>query len=1110
MRTFHNKYKSNIKTKKGGTFSSSKIISKPRNVSSTLVLNKNEKLENIKDNIQNKSNDYIKTYKSSLDNNQNNTLENLEDISFLDILKKNNVSLFDASTPEIKLDDLGITVKPISKKAQELYYANTLFPLTTFYYENNKESRDLLGLNYSETKNVSVNKLLSTSNIFQCTDISLKNSNYTKENIKQQDNKEMVIGSNIFGETSQNINLNNTNSLFKKVVYENSKTDSSSRQDFVRQERLKKFGQTAGANIVSFKDLQDTTSLTDKLDGLYWFSTHKHNDIRRKVEQFINYYMFSQNYQSNNTTISQTNTKVDGNSSSNISIITDYQKTIMSLSTPTEIYSAMPGWVKARGLGLGSAFSFLSTISFGLVARNAVSDIGATETRSISYNDLNHTNPEAIGSRNYIVSIIDKKHLLYSIFLKIIVEIDDNNFQYLCSLLKIDEYYINMLDANRKEIKTRFNENIPYNLFMENLYLNKMNNEVNIQTVLNKIFDRDIFIYNNRLSDDDNNSSTEDCEPIWNDYLAKLYFYFINGTIEKYNVKKTYYKFKSQFTETSNVPPKICDIVIDNGFDNIMKYSYIDIAPPVTFKPEDYSENGRIFGASRESGYGNIKDGKGKMWFYDKETGVVTNENNTIKTNFNDIQTWQNVGSTGTVFSTVNSRITHPRSNLLCYLSELIYSPNDIVKKVSDDMFQASEPANIDKSRIIYIGGYDNDPSYPYAFDSADNNKLKPSYSRIHVWLYINNNYNFDTTPIDDIPSLELFIVNRGSKTGLDWEDIDKCISEGTALYNERPMSYSKILYNILNDLDSKYNDITPFMKPSSRRSGSQIQTYSRNLQIISSGHSLGGFLGLYFSFMSLSRNVIENFTSITGNIKGLRRYGQGNSPPQWKVNRYILPIVFQPYVKTELIIQTYNKIPCGVINTVYNFRKITTPKIYIDAASSDFFSYIETNKGDLKVCKYENVYLNNKISSMHTSLYTTGLFSRNRVSDITVNSHALWQMSGLCLKYYSEHVKTNFYIKANINGSLKNQNLEVTKYQFNFENDCNEYSENNTDGANFTKNQAINNIKSNIKQFLSAPDGKILPTINYSTGGKSFKKTLNRKSKRKTHKIRSRKYNIF
>jgi hypothetical protein len=629
---------------------------------------------------------------------------------------------------------------------------------------------------------------------------------------------------------------------------------------------------------------------------------------------------------------------------------------------------------------------------------------------------------------------------------------------------------------------------------MENLYLNKMTNEVNIQTVLNKIFNRDIFIYNK--------SSTEDCEPIWNDYLAKLYFYFINGTIKKYNVNKTYYKFKSQFTETSNVPPKICDIAIDNSVDNIMKYSYIDISPPVTFNPEDYSENV----ASRESGYGNIKDGKGKMWFYDTETGAVTDETNKITTNFNDIQSWQNVGTVGTVFSTVNSRITNPRSNLLCYLSELIYSPNDIVKKVSDDMFQTSEPNNTDKSRIIYIGGYDDDPSYPHAFDSADNNNLKSSYSRIHVWLYINNNYNFDTTPIDNIPSLELFIINRGSKTGLDWEDIDKCISEGTALYNERPMSYSRILYKILNDLDSRFDDLIQYMKPSHMRSGSKTQTYARNIQIISSGHSLGGFLGLYFSFMSLSRNVIENFTSITGNIKGNRRYSQGNSPPQWKVNRYILPIVFQPYVKTPIIIETYNKIPCGIVNTVYNFTKIATPKIYIDAASNDFFAYIETNKGDLKVCKYDNVYLDDKISSMHTSLYSGGVFNKNRISDITVNAHALWQMSGLCLKYYAEHVKTNFYIKAkiNINGTLKNQNLEVTKYQFNFNNDCIEYSKDNDNGVNFTKNQAIENIRSNVKSFLDNPDLKIL------NGGKSLKKNTtkrktNRKSKRKTRKILSR-----
>lgn len=449
-----------------------------------------------------------------LGDNNTSTLEDNEDVSFLDILKKNNVSLFDASTPETKIDDLGISVKPISKQAQDLYYANSLFPLTIFYYENDKESRDYLGLNYSEMKNVSVNKLLTTSNIFQCTDISVENSNYNEENIKQQDKNPIVIGSNIFGETPQNVNLNNTNSLFNKVVYENSKTDSSLRQDFVRQERLKKFRQNAGVNINDFMYLPNTTSLTNKIDGLYWFFIQKTIMTQVKIEQFINYYMFSQNYQSNTiflpinkfnktlkiiTTISQTQDKVDGNSLSNISIITDYKKTIMSLSTPTEIFSEMPNWIKARGVGLGSVFSLFSYISckFGL---DVVSEEGATESRSISYNDLNLTNSEAMGERKFIVSIIDKKHLLYSIFFKIIVEIDDDNFNYLCSLLKIKDYEI--LNVNRKKIKTRFNENIPYHLFMENLNLNKSNNKVTIQTVLNTNF-VDMFIYVDSSQDKD-------------------------------------------------------------------------------------------------------------------------------------------------------------------------------------------------------------------------------------------------------------------------------------------------------------------------------------------------------------------------------------------------------------------------------------------------------------------------------------------------------------------------------------------------------------------------------------------------------------------------------
>ena len=64
-------------------------------------------------------------------------------------------------------------------------------------------------------------------------------------------------------------------------------------------------------------------------------------------------------------------------------------------------------------------------------------------------------------------------------------------------------------------------------------------------------------------------------------------------------------------------------------------------------------------------------------------------------------------------------------------------------------------------------------------------------------------------------------------------------------------------------------------------------------------------------------------------------------------------------------------------------------------------FHYIEKNPGGgLKVCKYENVYLDRKITSIHGSLFNR-LNIKGRITDIMVNAHALWQMSGLCLKYY-------------------------------------------------------------------------------------------------------------
>ena len=1097
MRTFRKKYNLGGKTKKGGQ---SNNITQPKNNTSTQIVSEGEKLENIKGNINEESSINGENYNKSLQGSKKYNTDNQES-SFFEILKKNNINPFDKLAPETKLDDLGISVKPLSKEAQDFYYKNALFPLTVFYYNNDEESRNQLGLNYSEMKSVSVNKLLTTSNVFQCTDLETKNSNYNEENIKQQDNKPIVIGSNIFEENPENINLNNNNSLFNKTIFEASKTDSSVKQDFLRQARLKKFGQTAGADVENIRGLQNTTTLADKLDGLYWFSTHNYDTHTRKIEQFINYYMFSQNYQYNNNSISQILPPVDGNTTANISVISDFQKTIMSLSTPTEMYSAMPGWVKARGVGfgIGSMFSLLSTVSFGRAARDTVSGLGTTEQRTISYNNLNLITPTEIAERTYIVSAIDKKHLLYSIFFKILVEIDNDEFNSLCELLDIDEYYITILDENRVNFQRILNGNIPYHLFIENLYFQTGGHEIKIQTVINNNYDDSLFVYREFVD-----HNPEYCMPIWNDCLSKLYFYFIRGTIENYTVESTYIKFRPQFTLASGLVPAQCGSIISDGDysnGNIMKYSYIDISPPVTFTPKDYSENGRNYGASRESGYGNITDGKGKLWFYNTQTGVVANEDNSITTNPNNPQSWGSVGTTGNVFSTVNSRITNGRSEILCYLSELIYSPNDIVKKVSNTMFGANEPANTDNSRIIYIGAYDDDPSYPYAFDSADNNTVKPSYSRIHAWLYINNNFNYQTVTLDNVPALELYIVNRGSKTGLDWEDIDKCISEGTALYNERPMSYAKILYKILNDLDNSFDNINQLMKPSLQR-GAQPPIYNRNIQIISSGHSLGGFLGLYFSFMSLSRNIIENFTSNpNGTVAGIRSRN-GRNPAILKVNKYILPIVFQPYVKTEPIMKTYNKIPYGIINTVFNAHRVSTPIVYVDAASVDFFSYIEANRGDLKVCKYENVYLDKKISSMNSSLFRFGSANYNRYIEIAINAHALWQMSGLCLKYYAEHIKTDYYVKAKIGANWINQNLEVTKYQFNFNNDCILYGADNVNGIPFTTQDAINNIMANVTRFLANPND------TNRVGGKYLKKNItkkktNRKSKRKTQKIK-------
>jgi hypothetical protein len=898
-----------------------------------------------------------------------------DEVSFFDILKEKKIRLFDESEPEIKLDDLGITIKAISKEAQDFYDSNALFPLTVFYYENDEESRNELGLNFSEMKNVSVNELITTSNYFQCTDLGLENPEYTEENKKKQENKPLIIGSNVFAETIDDINLNNPKSLFNDAQFQASKKDPKIRKEFLRMKR----------NEHEYKGGEPpTTNGLSKIDGFKWFSNINKNNITEKQLQFINFYMFSCQYEKtthktgdNIKKIESSYFKPDGG----ITIISHYH-TEISNDSPLRVYAT------------GTMLIIKMKVTNGTIN---------TRAKTISYNDLNTQNGK---NQTMFASRTDKQHLLFSIFLKMIVNLTDDKFTELIRLLDFKPNESRDSDAIleiKEDILNKLSYgNIPYDFFMENI--NTSNDSVIVQTVLNHNYNFKV----KRGSGE--NVEVINCISYWNEILSRMLYYFNNGTIKSYNVNNLFVqnRIKNPIKLTGDNNRTISS---DVNIGNILSYSYTETIPPVIFTPQEHNRK-----KSKISGYGTITDYKNNMLFYDEKTNEVKNEQDKVMKP-------EELGNTSNVFSTVNSRIIDRRSSIMCYLSDLVYSPNDVVKRVSDDMF-----LDIDsKSKIIYIGNYDHDPSCPYAFDPDGN--VVPSYSRMHVWLYINNNFdNSEKTP----PALELFIVTRGSKVGLDWEDMDKSIFQGTALYNERAVSISTVIYKILNDLDSKYDEIIPYMQPFEKNR----TPYTRDIQIISSGHSLGGFMSLYLSFISLSKNVLKYYSSTNKIIQGLGVVHTKKNVhtkkvvrihPIWRINSFIIPIVFQPFVKTNTIMEIYNKIPYGIVNTVVNKNKdsffTSSNTLYSDGASADFVSYIENNKGKLSLHLYENVYLNELVARLSARYFS---YLSKAITMIS-HCHLLAQMSGLCLYYYSDQIKTKLYVKAELSKSkgssiIKNQ----------------------------------------------------------------------------------------
>lgn len=378
---------------------------------------------------------------------------------------------------------------------------------------------------------------------------------------------------------------------------------------------------------------------------------------------------------------------------------------------------------------------------------------------------------------------------------------------------------------------------------------------------------------------------------------------------------------------------------------------------------------------------------------------------------------------------TVESRITEHRDKLMGYLSHLVYFPNDVILKVSEQFFNRQ----LNKNSFTYVGPFDKDPSYPI---SAEGRVI---YSRVHVWLKTGSTS-------DGTFGGELYFVTRGSKTGYDWDSIDSDIQNGM-LNSQRSLQTVDILRKVIEYLDrclSKEADSPQLQEILLKLKGKSIQIYS-------SGHSLGGYLSLSVTHNAFCMNVIKGFSF--QNICGISNARRKESVIS--LNSYVIPIVFDPYVASPAIMNAFSLLPYARIHScidsdfsidspreegLFTIHALITLRQtsqirYDDAASGYFLAYLRkkhsmqsyyNTMGNFSIFHYKNVYNVFENFVYHDTYYKGGSFVRAFYDART--SHNLLHFIGIVPEYIFSNM---FQTGLSINTLHGPQSVQAAHYTF-------------------------------------------------------------------------------
>lgn len=634
------------------------------------------------------------------------------------------------------------------------------------------------------------------------------------------------------------------------------------------------------------------------------------------------------------------------------------------------------------------------------------------------------------------ISKIQQKHIIYSIILFILLHLDYSTLYELLSAAEFSTFKIHeFIQLNRQIIAVIGTTVLPYSVFYTT--------------------------FTNRDSTISGNIRMTQIEAGANEQVLQQYFNLITHlyNIIMGNVSEDEdFTFKIESLEPRHNPgvyhPKIDKIDIPVKTHDIGMMYEVKNQDYVTFTPSaresNKTGNGIFTGTSGiigpqaaifYEGVTNPVPVHHIQYMLASDISPINNEDQWMK--------WKHISITPNHLSRwvwqVNSRITLHTDKILGHLSNLVYNPNDVIRAVSTNL--------LERDNFIYVGPFDHDPSYPYAFNSDQPSAPpQPSYSRVHVWL--------KTCPIDVQCDHELYVVSRGSKTGYDWGSADDDILNGI-LNSERSLHMVNVLREVIQYIDSCFIGQMDHNKVKIFNALNQVAG-GKSMQVFSSGHSLGGYLSMSLSHTCLATHTMGgiSFHHISGVVST-------RSVDKIFLKPYIIPIVFDPYIASHAIFSAFSFLPYvrihSCIDSDFNIdppivsettriphhytaagtrwgrfplsmssRGVNADMIrYDDIASSIFLSYLRRKHsirrfydtmGYFKISHYKNVY----------NVFPSGLYHDNYnpitrlTKDIRIN-HDLLQMVGYAAQYVFYHTPTKLVVRTTIG----DQSLQAGHYSF-------------------------------------------------------------------------------